>query len=45
MPHGTVLVMGGKFNTEFTHEVPKIGGKKGEETGKRINITFRYHHI
>lgn len=41
MPHGTVLVMGGKFNTEFTHEVPKIGGKKGEAVGRRINITFR----
>lgn len=41
MPDKTVLVMGGKFNTEFTHEVPKIGGKKGEQCGRRINITFR----
>jgi alkylated DNA repair dioxygenase AlkB len=41
MPNGTVLVMGGLFNTEFTHEVPKIGGLKGEQLGPRINITFR----
>lgn len=26
---------------EFTHEVPKIAGKKGEGAGRRINITLR----
>ena len=36
-----VLIMGGKFQTEFTHEVPKINGEKGKNTGKRINITLR----
>lgn len=41
MPNGTVLVMGGKFNTQFTHEVPKIGGEKGKTIGRKINITFR----
>jgi len=41
MPDGTVLVMGGNFQKEFTHEVPKIGGKKGKKVGPRINITFR----
>lgn len=43
MPHGTVLVMGGKFNTELTHEVPKIMGRKGEKVDMRINITFRQY--
>lgn len=41
MPDGTFLVMGGTFQKEFTHEVPKINGVKGENIGKRINITFR----
>lgn len=41
MPDGTVLVMGGKFQSEFKHEVPKINGKKGHGVGRRINITFR----
>lgn len=41
MSHGMILVMGGNFQKEFKHEVPKIGGKKGEVTGRRINITFR----
>jgi len=41
MSNGTVLVMCGTFNKDFTHEVPKIAGKKGEQLGQRINITFR----
>jgi alkylated DNA repair dioxygenase AlkB len=41
LPHGTVIVMGGKFQKEFTHEVPKIIGEKGKKVGPRINITFR----
>ena len=41
MPNGTVVVMGGLMQTQFTHEVPKINGKKGEGIGRRINITFR----
>ena len=41
MPNGTVFVMGGQMQTEFTHEVPKINGKKGDAVGRRINITFR----
>lgn len=36
-----VITMGGEFQTHYTHEVPKITGKKGEQLGRRINITFR----
>jgi alkylated DNA repair dioxygenase AlkB len=41
MKDRTYLIMGGKMQQNFTHEVPKITGKIGENTGKRINITFR----
>jgi alkylated DNA repair dioxygenase AlkB len=41
MKDGTYLIMGGKMQHRFTHEVPKITGNVGEKTGKRINITFR----
>lgn len=37
----TVVVMGGKFQQEFTHEIPKITGKKGLNVGRRISLTFR----
>jgi alkylated DNA repair dioxygenase AlkB len=37
----SVLVMSGTFNTEYTHEIVKIGGEKGKLVGPRINITFR----
>jgi len=35
------LTMGGAFQRYYTHEVPKVNGKKGEQLGRRINITFR----
>jgi alkylated DNA repair dioxygenase AlkB len=41
MKDGTYLIMCGKMQQNFTHEVPKINGKTGLETGKRINITLR----
>jgi alkylated DNA repair dioxygenase AlkB len=41
MPDGTVLVMGGKFQKELTHDVPKVGGAKGAAVGRRINVTLR----
>jgi len=41
MPHGSVVVMGGMMQNQFTHEVPKINGTKGDDVGRRINITFR----
>lgn len=33
---GDVFVMGGKFQNEFTHEVPKRA-----KAGRRVNLTFR----
>jgi alkylated DNA repair dioxygenase AlkB len=41
MKDRTYIIMGGEMQTFYTHEVPKINGIKGENTGKRINITFR----
>lgn len=41
LSHGDFIIMGGHFQQEFKHTVPKISGKKGENCGKRINITFR----
>jgi len=39
--NGLVLVMGGKFQKEFKHEIVKISGKKANLTGPRISITLR----
>ena len=39
--NGLVLVMGGKFQKEFKHEIVKIAGKKASLTGPRISITLR----
>jgi alkylated DNA repair dioxygenase AlkB len=39
MEHGQLLQMTGKFQTEFTHEIPVE--KRVKE--KRISFTFRYH--
>ena len=39
--HGSCYIMGGKTQKEFTHEIVKIAGKKGESVGKRISLTFR----
>jgi len=41
MPNGCVLIMGGDFQKELTHEVPKVAGAKGLGFGPRINMTFR----
>lgn len=41
MPSDTYLMMCGKMQKKYLHEVPKVSGKKGDEMGKRINITFR----
>ena len=41
LPDGAALVMGGSMQATHQHEVPKIGGKKGEAVGRRINITLR----
>lgn len=41
MKDGSFLLMCGNMQKEFTHEVPKVLGKKGESLKCRINITFR----
>lgn len=41
MPDKTYLMMCGKMQEHYLHEVVKVNGKKGENMGKRINITFR----
>lgn len=41
MPDRSYVVMGGAMQDHFTHEVPKINGAKGENVGRRVNITFR----
>lgn len=41
MQDNTYLVMGGDMQERYLHEVPKVSGKKGEDMGRRINLTFR----
>jgi alkylated DNA repair dioxygenase AlkB len=41
MLNGSYLVMGGRMQEHFYHEVPKVTGHKGKNMGRRINITFR----
>lgn len=41
MNNNSYIIMIGEMQKYFTHEVPKINGKKGEQIGKRINITMR----
>lgn len=36
-----VVVMCGAFQTELTHEIVKMTGKKASDCGPRINLTFR----
>jgi alkylated DNA repair dioxygenase AlkB len=36
-----IVMMCGDTQKEFTHEIVKIAGKKGENVGRRINVTFR----
>ncbi len=39
--NGDVLVMGGKFQKEFKHEIVKMTGKSALKAGARISITLR----
>lgn len=41
MAHNSYLVMCGKMQSKYLHEVPKVDGLKGSRMNKRINITFR----
>jgi alkylated DNA repair dioxygenase AlkB len=38
---GDFVVMGGRMQSEFTHEIVKVNGAKGLLMGPRVNITFR----
>lgn len=41
MQDNTAVVMKDDFQKCFTHEIVKIGGTKGLQYGRRINVTFR----
>jgi alkylated DNA repair dioxygenase AlkB len=41
MKNNSALVMGGRCQKTHKHAVPKVGGRKGERMGRRINMTFR----
>jgi len=41
MPNNTYVMMCGKIQERYLHEVPKVSGSKGSSMDKRINITFR----
>lgn len=41
MPDNSLIIMCGTTQSTHKHSVPKISGKKGENMGRRINITFR----
>jgi alkylated DNA repair dioxygenase AlkB len=41
MKDGTFILMCGDMQKEFSHEVPKVMGQKGQNMASRINITFR----
>lgn len=44
LTHGTVYIMHGtRFQTNYTHEVPKVAGAKGAAMGERISVTLRQH--
>lgn len=45
MDHGMVLHMAGNFQDEFTHGVPKEKVQSSKFGTRRINFTFRVHHI
>lgn len=37
----SVIVMGGLTQTTHQHSIPKVSGIKGQNIGRRINLTFR----
>lgn len=41
MPDKSYIVMAGKMQKKYLHEVPKVNGIKGSDMKRRINITFR----
>jgi len=38
---GSYIVMAGDMQKEFTHEVPRVHGRKAAGMGPRVNVTFR----
>lgn len=44
MSNNSALLMGGLCQRTHTHQVPKVGGRKGAKMGRRINVTFRLFH-
>ncbi len=45
LTHGDVVVMGGKMQKRYKHEIVKVSGKKGKSVGRRINLTFRQFRV
>jgi len=44
LQHGSVYIMyGANFQKQYTHEVPKVSGKKGDQMKERISVTLRQH--
>ena len=41
LEHGRVVTMKNEMQKMYKHAIVKVGGKKGEKLGRRINITFR----
>lgn len=41
LSHCSVIVMGGTTQKTHKHSIPKIGGNKAKNMGRRINLTFR----
>jgi len=41
MPNNSVVVMGGLCQRTHKHAVLKVGGQKGKNLGRRINVTLR----
>lgn len=41
LSNGSAILMGGLTQKSHKHSVPKIGGKKGEKVGRRVNLTLR----
>jgi alkylated DNA repair dioxygenase AlkB len=41
LDNGIIIIMGGKMQQHYTHEIVKIAGNKGANVGSRINFTCR----
>lgn len=41
LPDRSYIIMGGAMQERYFHEITKVSGKKGENIGRRISLTFR----